>query len=187
MADRRGNVIVLPGRGGAGHVQRDHLEALRAIVGQLDELRQRLQEFSPRPGWSAKRWMIASTPFRMRLTGANRSLGDLTRLNASSEQSAIRSVFQLNDACRAASQRLHDIEACLGMLQSAEAPPAERARETDLFASSRSGLLAALSEIRRLIVQRFPDVLVENLWKSSGTAGGTRGGSTGHGARWRSR
>jgi hypothetical protein len=162
MADRRGNVIVLPGRGGAGQVQRDHLEALRAIVGQLDELRHRLQEFSPRPGWPAKRWMIASTPFRMRLTGSNRSLGDLTRLNASSEQDAIRVAFQLNDACRAASQRLHDIEACLGMLQSAEAQPAERARETDLFATSRSGLLTALSEIRRLIVQRFPDVLVEN-------------------------
>ena len=72
-------------------------------------------------------------------------------------------MFQLNDACRAASQRLHDIEACLGMLQSAEAPPAERAREADQFASSRSGLLAALSEIRRLIIQRFPNVLVERL------------------------
>ena len=162
MADRRDNVIVLPGRGGAGQIQRDHLEALRAIVGQLDELRHRLQEFSPRPGWPAKRWMIASTPFRMRLTGSNRSLGDLTRLNASGEQDASRAAFQLNDACRAASQRLHDIEACLGMLQSAEAQPAGRARETDLFATSRSGLLTALSEIRRLIVQRFPDVLVEN-------------------------
>lgn len=162
MANRRGNVIVLPGRGGVGQVQRDHLEALRAIVGQLDELRHRLQEFSPRPGWPEKRWMIASTPFRMRLTGANRSLGDLTRLNASSEQDAIRAAFQLNDACRAASQRLHDIEACLGMLQSAEAPPAERARGADLFASNRSGLLAALSDIQRLIIQRFPDVLLEH-------------------------
>jgi len=162
MADRRGNVIVLPGRGGAGQVQREHLEALQAIVGQLDELRHHLQEFSPRPGWPAKRWMIASTPFRMRLAGANRSLDDLTRLSPFGEQDGIRLVFQLNDACRAASQRLHDIEACLGTLHGAEAPPAERARRADLFASSRSGLLAALSEIRRLIVRWFPDVPVES-------------------------
>jgi hypothetical protein len=162
MADCRGNVIVLPGRGGAGQIQREHLEALRAVVGQLDELHHCLQEFSPCPGWPAKRWMIASTPFRMRLAGANRSLSGLTRLSPFLEQDAIRSLFQLNDACRAANQRLHDIEVCLGTLQDVEASPTERARRADLFASSRSRLLAALSEIRRLILQWFPNAPVES-------------------------
>lgn len=162
MADRRGNVLVLPGRAEAGKVQQEHIEALRAIVGQLDELRHRLQDLSPRPSWSATRWMIASTPFRMRVTGANRSLGDLTRLSPVGGQDALRSVFQLNDACYAATQRLHDLEACLATLQSAEGSWAERAREAALFAASQCELLVALSQIRSLILQWFPDMSVES-------------------------
>jgi hypothetical protein len=161
VADHRDNIIALPGRGGACRLQQERVEALRGIVAQLDDLRRCLQEFSPRPGWSAKRWMIASTPFRMRLTSAHRSLGELTRSGPFGEQDAIRLAFQLNDACRAAGQRMNDIEACLGTLQDTEAPPAERARQAGPFEVSQSRLLAALSEIQRLIIQRFPGALVE--------------------------
>ena len=161
MADHRGNVTTLPGRGGAGRHQQERVEALRSIIVPLDDLRRCLQEFTPSPGWPAKRWMIASTPFRMRLTSAHRSLGDLARLGPFGEQDAIRLAYQLNDACRAADQRMNDIEACLGALQDGEAQPAERTRRAGLFAVSQNRLLAALSEIRSLIVQRFPGVLIE--------------------------
>lgn len=137
------------------------MEALQCIVAQLDDLRRYLQEFSPQTGWPAKRWMIGSTPFRMRLTSAQRGLGDLTRLGQFGEQDAIRLAYQLNDACRAVGQRMHDIEACLGTLQDAEAPAAERARQAVLFTVSQSRLLTALSEIQRLIIQRFPGMPAE--------------------------
>jgi hypothetical protein len=161
VADHRGNVIALPGWHGLYRHQQERVEALRNIVAHLDDLHRCLREFSPRPGWSAKRWMIASTPFRMRLTSAHRGLGELTTLGPFGEQDAIVLAFQLNDACRAAGQRMNDIEACLGTLQDTEAPPAERARRADQFVVSRSRLVAALSEIQRLIIQRFPSVLVE--------------------------
>jgi hypothetical protein len=161
VADHHGNVIALPGRGGAHRHQQEREEALRGIVAQLDDLRQCLQEFPPRPGWPPKRWMIASTPFRMRLTSAHRSLGDLARLGPFGEQDSIRLAYQLNDACRSAGLRMNDIEACLETLQDTQAPPAERARQAGLFAASRSRLLAALSEIQRLIIQRFPSALAE--------------------------
>jgi hypothetical protein len=160
VTDHRGNIITLPGRGEAGQHQQEHTEALRDIVARLDDLHWCLQECSPRSGWSAKRWMIASTPFRMQLTGARRSLEDLPRLGLFGEQDAIRLAYQLNDLCRAAAQRMQDIEACLGTLQNAEAPPAGRAQGVGLFVVSRDRLLAALSEIRHLVVQRYPGVLV---------------------------
>lgn len=162
MADRHGNVVVLPGLGGAGQVQREHLDALRAIAGQLDELSHSLQELSPRPGWSAKRCMIASTPFRMRLASVERGLCHLIRLNAFHKKDALHVVFQLNDTCQAARLQLDDIQTCLEMLHNVEISSAERAREADLFASRRSGLLAVLSEIRQLIVMRFTGTLAEN-------------------------
>jgi hypothetical protein len=161
MADHHDNVITLPGRDGIGQNQQERVEALRATVARLDELHLCLQEFSPRLDWSATRWMIASTSFRMRLTGAHRSLHELTRPRLFSEQDPIHLRYQLNDACRAAAQRMYDIQACLGTLQDAEAPPPERTQRVGLFVSSQSQLLAALREIRCLIVQRFSDVLIE--------------------------
>ena len=66
MADGRDNVIVHPRWGGASEEQRVDVEVLRAAVKQLDELSFRLQQLSPQSSWSARGWMIASTPFRMR-------------------------------------------------------------------------------------------------------------------------
>lgn len=134
---------------------------MRTIVARLDDLRLCLQELSPRPGWPATRWMIASTSLRMQLTGAHRSLENLIKLGPFGEQDAIRLAFQLNDACRVAAQQMRDIATRLGTLQDAAVPPAERAAQAGLFAASQGRLLAALSEILGLIVQRFPGVLIE--------------------------
>ena len=127
----------------------------------LDDLHRCLQEFSSHPGWPVKRWMIASTPLRMRLPSARRILGDLTRLGPFGKTDAVLLAYQLNDACRAANQRLRDIETCLGTLQDAKAPHAERTGCASEFPVIQNRLLAALSEIRRLIIQQFPGVPVE--------------------------
>jgi hypothetical protein len=161
MPDHRGNVITLPGQGGAGWPRQERAEVLRAIVAHLDDLCLCLQELSPRTGWSAKRWMIASTSSRMRLPVAHKSLADLPRLGLIGEQDDIRLAFQLNDACRTADRRMNDIEACFAALQDREAPTSERERRAALFAASQNGLLVALNEIRHLIVRRFPGVLIE--------------------------
>ena len=49
MADRRNNVIVLPGREGAGSRQPASIDILRTTVLQLDELGYWLQQVPPHP------------------------------------------------------------------------------------------------------------------------------------------
>jgi hypothetical protein len=161
MTDHSDNVVVHPTAARAGREQAARLEALRATMGQLDELSDRLQRISPHSDWPAKRWVIASTPFRMRLAGTRRRLDDLGRLDPLDEHNSIRWMLDLGHARYNAEHQLHAIMACLHVLQRADASPAERARETEIFAFSRSELLTELREIRHLIARRFPAVLGE--------------------------
>ena len=153
MATRLDNVLVLPSRGGAGKRQPTRVEALRAAVRQLDELACCLQQLSPQMSWSAQRCMIASTPFRMRLTGARKTLDDLVSSHLLDEQDGARWALELNDACLEAQRRLHGIDVCLHTLQRMETSLAERDRGTEIFASNKSELSTVLSEIRHLISQ----------------------------------
>ena len=161
MTDHRDNVVVHPATARASREQAGRLDALRVTVGQLDELSDRLQRISPHSGWPAKRWMIASTPFRKRLARARRGLDDLGRMGLLGESDAVRWALELGHARYNAEKHMHAIMACLHVLQRADASPAERARETEIFALSRSDLLMALREIRQLIAGRFPGVLSE--------------------------
>jgi hypothetical protein len=154
VADRRDNVIVLPNHGAGSNERPPSTDALRAAAGQLEELGRCLQEISPHANWSAQRWMIASTPFRMRLIGARRKLSDLAKLGSADEQSDIRWMFEVNDARLGAERRLHDIDACLQTLQDVNASITDRIRETETFAASRFELLKVLDKIRHLLVQR---------------------------------
>lgn len=154
MADRWGNVIVFPRRAGPGGRQPIRLEVLTGTVRQLDELGCCLQQFSPHPSWPPQRWMIASTPFRMRLTGAREKLDDLAMMSPAGERHVIHWALKFNDVRLEAERRLHDIDACLSTLQRTGASPTERAQETEMFASSRSEFLRALGEIRHLIAER---------------------------------
>jgi hypothetical protein len=124
-------------------------------VAQLDELVCSLQAFSPRVNWSAQQCMIASTSFRMLLTGARRRLGALVASRVLSEQEGARWTLEVNDACVEAERRVHDIEVCLQVLQRKESSLAERDRGIEIFASNRSELLTLLSEIRHLIAQQI--------------------------------
>ena len=113
MADRRENVVMLPGRGWVGREQAGYPDIARTTVGQLDELSHHLQQLSPHMHWSARRWMIASTPFRMRLTGARRRLSELRVMSAAGGQHPGRGALELSDACLDAERRLHEIDTCL--------------------------------------------------------------------------
>jgi hypothetical protein len=161
MTDHADNVVVHPTAARAGREQAIPLEALRVTVGQLDELSDRLQRISPHSDWPAKRWMIASTPFRMRLAGIRSRLDDLSRMDPLGERNTIRWVLDLSHARHKAEQQLYAIMACLHVLQRADASPAQRAQETEIFAFSRSELLTALREIRYLVTRQFPAVLGE--------------------------
>jgi hypothetical protein len=161
MTEHSDNVVVHPAAARASREQAARHDALRVTVGQLDELSDRLQRISPHSGWPAKRWMIASTPFRKRLARARSGLDDLGRIGFLGEPDAVRWTIELSHERYNAEKQMHAIMACLHVLQRADASPAERARETEIFAFSRSDLLTALREIRQLIAGRFPDVLGE--------------------------
>lgn len=152
--DRPNNVLVLPGGGGAGMRESAGVEAMRATVRRLDELACSVQQFSPRMSWSAQRCMIASTSFRIRLTGMRKRLDDLVTSRLLGAQDGARWALELTDACLEAERRMHDIDMCLHTLQRIESSVSERGRGIEVFASSRSELLTVLSEIRHLITQR---------------------------------
>jgi hypothetical protein len=156
MTDHRGSVILLSGRGGAVNRQPPHVETLQALVKQLDQLGCRLQEFSPQSTWLAQQWMIASTPFRMRLTSGRKGLGGLAIVCAIGERPHDRWALELSDARCEAERWLRDIAVCLHVLQQADTSPAERERQTEVFVSARSELLEVLTEIRHMVAQRLP-------------------------------
>jgi hypothetical protein len=145
---------------GSGRSSR--LESLRDAVEGLGELECCLRQLVPQQRWSVRRWRIASTPFRALLIGAREGLSDLRRIRPADEQNAMSWKLEFNDACFEAEGRLRDIGVCVDMLQRADASPAERAREIEIFAASRSMLLKTLSRIRYLANQDFVTELGEN-------------------------
>lgn len=159
MADHRDNVVVLPERGRSAGMQPSRPEVLRAVVEQLDELSRCLQQLSPHPTWSAQRWMIASTPFRMRLVGARKRLAELTTSWPVSDQVDSYWLLELKDVSLEGERRIHDIDMCLQTLQHADTPLSARARENEIFASGRSDLVQVAERVRGLFHQRFPESL----------------------------
>ena len=156
MADHRSNVIPLLGPAGVRGALVPHAEVLRTVAGQLDQLDTCLRQFSPQPTWSAQRWMIASTPFRMRLTSGRDSLGDLASVCATGELAHDRWALELDEARRAAERWLDDIAEPLYALQRTDTSPTERQRQAVVFVSAKSDLLSVLTEIRQMIARRLP-------------------------------
>jgi hypothetical protein len=130
-------------------------ELLSVTIEQLDELGYRLQQLSPQSSWPPQRWMTDSTPFRMRVTRARKRLGEVAGISPDAEQSSIRWAVEFNDVRLEAERQLRDIDACLCRLQRPDASASERARETEVFTSSRSEFLRALQEIRELLEERI--------------------------------
>jgi hypothetical protein len=158
MDGYRDNVVALADRGWTRREQLGRPEGLCAAVGHLDEVSRRLQQLSPHATWSARRWMIASTPFRMRLVGARKRLGELTASRPVCEQADMYWFLELKDASLMAERRIHDLDACLRTLQHPDTPPSARARQTEIFTSRGSELVEAAVRIRNLLLQRFPEL-----------------------------
>lgn len=156
MASRRGNVILLPRPGGEDSGQLPHVETLRTVIRQLDQLGTHLRDLSPQSTWPARRWMIASTPLRMRLTIGRSKLRDLARVCATGDQDHDGWALELRAARREAGRWLDDIATSLHVLQRADTPPTERERQTALLVSARSELLEVLTEIRYMVARRLP-------------------------------
>ena len=157
MGEHQGNVVTLRRRGRADARPSSRSEALWSAVGHLDELSRRLEQLSPHATWSDRRWMIASTPFRMRLVGTRRRLAELMTTWPAGAPDDGYWLLELEDAFRKVQRRLHDLDACLRTLQHAEIPPADRSRETETFIASRSELAELVTRIRYLIARRFSE------------------------------
>jgi hypothetical protein len=157
MSEHQGNVVTLPRLGRAEGRPSGRPEALWSAVSHLDELSRRLEQLSPHATWSARRWMIASTPFRMRLVGTRSRLAELMTSWPVSAPYDGYWLLDLEDAFRKIQRRLHDLDACLRTLQHAETSPADRSRETEAFLTRRSELAEVATRIRYLIAQRFPE------------------------------
>src|ERR1700733_2018871 len=77
MSEHQGNVVTFPARAWTDGPPSSRPEVLLSAVGHLDELSRRLEQLSPHATWTARRWMIASTPFRMRLVAVRSRLAEL--------------------------------------------------------------------------------------------------------------
>jgi hypothetical protein len=161
VTDDYSNVVTLPERANTDSACRPALDSARLIVRHLDELGFQLRQLLPHPARPASKWMIASTIFRLRLAGARGQVDELAGISPSGAQGVTRWALELNDSRRAVERGLHDVAACLCALHRADISPAERARENESYAAIRAGLLEALSDVRRLVGQRFPAALRE--------------------------
>ena len=132
-------------------------DVLQAVIGQLDELSRCLQQLSPHPTWSAQRWMIESTPFRMRLIGARKRLAELATSWPVSDQVDSYWLLELKHVSLEAERRINGIDMCLQTLEHADTPLPARTRETEIFASGRSELVQVTERVRGLFDQRFSD------------------------------
>jgi hypothetical protein len=158
MGEHRDNLIALPDLGGEPRKQSCDPEVLRVVIGYLDDLNRQLRGFSPHATWPARRWMIASTPFRMRLVGARNRLGGLGAACPVAGRDAMYWLLELKDASHTAERQFQVIDACLRTLQHGGTEPSVRAREAATFASYALELAEATMRIRNLLLQRFPEV-----------------------------
>ncbi len=152
------NVVALPSRGTVNGLT-VRVQALQVTMAQLDQLAFRLRQCSPEPGWSAQHWMIASTPFRMRLVGARKRLRELVRMSPADSNAALHWAIDLNDARLTAEQKLRDIDACLRTLQYTDISLEERTQKAEVFLFKRSELLKVLGEIQRLVSCQLPGLM----------------------------
>jgi hypothetical protein len=158
MSEHQGNIVTFPERVRTDGRLSSRPEALRSAVGHLDELSRRLEQLSPHATWTARRWMIASTPFRMRLVGVRSRLAELMMFRPTTGPDDGYWLLELEDAFRKIQRRIHDLDVCLRTLQYGDISPGDRSRETEAFLARRSELDEVVTRIRNLIVQRFPEL-----------------------------
>lgn len=150
-----GDVVVLASR---DRPKRPGRETAGVAAAYLTELDRCLLCISPRATWSPQGWMIASTPFRMRLVGARARLAELPALRSLPDQSDRWWFLELQAALEDAEQRICALEECLLTLQHKDALPAVRLSEAKAFVERRRHVMSASRRIRDLLCQQFPEM-----------------------------
>ena len=150
-----GNVVVLASR---GRPRAPGREAASAAAAYLTELDRCLLRISPRVTWSPQRWMIASTPFRMRLVGARARLAELPALRSLPDQPDRWWFLELQAALDDTEQEICALEECLLTLQHEDALPTARLSEAKAFVARRQHAMSASRRVRELLSQQFPEL-----------------------------
>jgi len=151
---QEGNVVVLADRGRPRRPERDAAAAAAAYLAELDRC---LLRISARATWSPQGWMIASTPFRMRLVGARARLAELPALRSLPDQPDRWWFLELQAALDDTEQEIRTLEECLLILHE-DALPAVRLSETKAFEARRRHVMSASRRVRELLCQQFPEL-----------------------------
>ncbi len=156
MSEYAGNVVAFPDRAGAGVGKSAIPGALYSAAERLEALSGCLLEISPQPGWSAQRWMIASTSFRMRLDDARSSLAVLAESVRVADLGAGWWTSEVRYARLDAERVLCDISACLVTLQDGDISAEQRHRAGRGFTLGKRDALKMVQTIRILVAQGGP-------------------------------
>jgi hypothetical protein len=152
MSDEVDNVITFPGREAGGRPALTTGRELRVLSERLHLLSCGLRAISPRPGWTAGEWMIASTQFRMRCTGTCGRLARLTGMAGVSSRTA-RGAVDIGYACMEAERALQAVGHRLDDLIAAAAGPRTPAQAARAFRADQRAALTAIDGLRRAIVR----------------------------------
>jgi hypothetical protein len=150
MSDQADNVIVFPGQEAVGRHAPATGRELRALSERLHLLSCDLRAIVPRPGWTARQWMIASTRFRMRSSGTR---GRLARVagSAGSSGPAIRRAVEIGYAYLEAARALQAVDRRLLDLMGATTKSRTDAQAAQAFMADRCEALTAMDDLRLVI------------------------------------
>jgi hypothetical protein len=144
-------------RGGRDNPPPEVVEMLHSTIAVLDDLRGGFERIKPSLHWSAARWSAHSMSFRMQRAFAERQLAELHRIDPSDWPDTVWA-SQVSLARFAFEQQLHSIACLLDVLLHIDMPPDELAWQMERFTSEGKGFLGALSQLREVIVTRYPQI-----------------------------
>jgi hypothetical protein len=135
------------------------LERLGGSVEHIDNFLGRLSEITPHIGPGTD-WKLESTGLEMSCARMHRELSMLQSVVPDGRADVHRWRMAVVQACNRTREHLNQVEACLVELGDEHAPALGRARAAARLAERGGWLANALSELRSLIVRRFPIVAV---------------------------
>jgi hypothetical protein len=152
--DQADNVIVFPGQEAVGRPASVTGRELRALSERLHLLSCGLHAIVPHSDWTARQWMIASTPFRMQSSGTR---GRLARVagSAGSSGRAIRRAVEIGYACLETERALQAVDRRLDDVMGATTEPGTAVQATRAFMADRREALTAMDDLRLVIIREI--------------------------------
>jgi hypothetical protein len=154
MNDQADNVIIFPGHDAAGRSVPATGRELRALAERLHLLSRGLHAITPRPGWTARQWMIASTQFRMRFAGTRDRLAFLAGSTGTGGR-AVQHAAETGYACLEAERALQAVGRRLDDLMSAAPESATQAQAVRAFLADQREAFEAMNDLRRVIAREI--------------------------------